>query len=152
MCLCPLLISLGFINKCADNLTPCWPAAVCSLSQKSSVACGHQLQDSQRIRATTGPAERGISLTAHLYICNKLQEVHSSRLVHSTCPCDWFPQSGAKNFCHRVQWQTLMPVIASDEPQPRGSHGCTSRPCPAGIWKSVHCKALALFSLRATLP
>lgn len=55
----PTLISLSFIKKCADNLTPCLPAAVCSLSQKSSGACGHQLQSSQKTGATTGPLSWG---------------------------------------------------------------------------------------------
>lgn len=58
------IIFLSLIKKCADKLTPCLPAAVCSLSQKSSGALGHQLQSSPKTRATTGPLCRGMWLNS----------------------------------------------------------------------------------------
>lgn len=81
-----LWVCVSLIKDGADSSTPSLPAAVCSLSQKSSCAPGHQLQSSPKSPTTTGPLSRGCDSTAHRSICNKLQEVHSSKLM-SIGPC-----------------------------------------------------------------
>lgn len=81
-------------------------------------------------------AEEGMWLTQiHWRICNKLQEVHSSKLI-SIRPCDWFPQNTAEDFCHQEQLsvQLLTPqAVVSDKSQPREGDDCTSRSRPAMI-------------------
>lgn len=92
------------------------------------------LPKDQRHNWTT---EEGMWLTQiHWRICNKLQEVHSSKLI-SIRPCDWFPQNTAEDFCHQeqlsVQLRTKQAVVISDKSQPRESDDGISRSRPARI-------------------
>lgn len=63
---------------------------------------------------------------------NKLQEVHSSKLI-SVRLCDWFLQSHAEDFCHRAQllrmYRALEIVLISDTED----RNCPSSSCPAEI-------------------
>lgn len=47
-----------------------------------------------------------VTHAAHRCVCNKLQEVHSSKII-SIRPCDWFLQSSAEDFCHQEQLLTV---------------------------------------------
>lgn len=132
VCWCALQLSSSLINQCADNLTPCWPAAVCSLSQKSSVTCGHQLQASRRTGATTGQSEEGISLA-----CSPLH----LQQVHSNSAAKWWSPSKRRwellppsNKFSVAAWDPLMPTTASGESQPRGSDGNALRSGCVSPW------------------